>query len=91
VPAGPIVTVSSNYDAYQVLGPADVANVHWWTADGLSDPLFSGTISLVAETPFALVSGGNIQLPDGAARRDVAANTSVSISFDPAQGLWLEA
>ena len=91
IPAGPTIVLSSNYDTYRVLGSADIATMHWWTADGLSDPLFSGTITLAAETPFALVSGGNIQLSGGAARREVAANTDVRLTYDPLQALWSEA
>ncbi len=88
--AAPTTVVSSNYDSYQVNGPADIANLHWWTADGASDALFSGAISLTATTPFALVAGGNLRLAGGATRRDVAAGTTVRLSFDPAQNAWSE-
>lgn len=88
--AGPVMVVSSNYDSYEVLGSADVANIHWWTADGLSNPLFIGTITLTAATSFALVTGGNIQLAGGAARRDVPLNASVRLTYDSAQGFWSE-
>lgn len=91
LPAGPVMVISSNYDAYELLGAADVATIHWWTADGLSNPLFSGAITLKAGVPFALVSGGNIQLAGGAARRDVPAGASVRLSYDSAQGFWSEA
>lgn len=88
--AAPTTVVSSNYDTYRVSGAADIANIHWWSDDGAADPLFSGTISLGAATPFALVAGGNIQLANGAARRDVAAGTTVRLSFDSAAGVWSE-
>lgn len=88
--ATPVTVVSSNYDAYQVNGPADISALHWWTADGASDALFAGTISLTAATPFALVTGGNIQLAGGAARRDVAAGATVRVTYDPAAGVWRE-
>jgi hypothetical protein len=90
IPAGPTMVISSNYDTYGVLGSADVMNLHWWTADGLSDPLFSGAITLIATTPFALVTGGNIRPASGAGRREVAANASVRLNYDPAQGFWSE-
>jgi hypothetical protein len=88
--AGPTIVVTSNYDAYELLGTAEVTNIHWWTADGLSDPLFSGTITLTATTPFALVAGGNIQPPGGAARRDVASKGAVRVAYDPASAFWSE-
>jgi hypothetical protein len=88
--AAPTTVVSSNYDTYRVSGAADIANIHWWSADGAADPLFSGTISLGAATPFALVAGGNIQLANGAARRDVAVGMTVRLSFDSAVGVWSE-
>ncbi len=90
LPAAPTMVISSNYDTYEVLGTADVSNIHWWTEDGLSDPLFSGAITLTASAPLALVSGGNIQLAGGAARRDLAAGGSVRLTYDSAQGLWSE-
>lgn len=90
VPAGPTIIISSNYDIFDVLGTADIANIHWWTADGLSDALFTGAVTLNATTPFALVSGGNIQLAGGAARRDVPATGSVRLAYDSAQGFWSE-
>jgi hypothetical protein len=85
--AAPTVVISSNYDAYQLSGGGDIAALHWWSADGAADPLFSGTISLTAASPFALVSGGNIQLA-GAARRDVAAGETVRVTYDSAVGQW---
>lgn len=91
VPAGPTIIISSNYDAFDVLGSADVSNIHWWTADGLSNALFTGAITLIATTPFALVSGGNIQLAGGATRRDVPATGSIRLMYDSAQGFWSEA
>lgn len=90
VSAAPTMVISSNYDAYQVSGGGDVATLHWWSDDGAADPLFSGAISLTAAAPFALVSGGNIQLAGGAARRDVAAGATVRLSYDPAVGVWSE-
>lgn len=90
LPAASTIVISSNYNAYEMLGSADVATIHWWTEDGLSDPLFSGTVTLMATVPFALVSGGNIQLAGGAARRDVAAGGSVRLTYDSAQGFWSE-
>ncbi len=90
LPAGPVLVVSSNYDTYELLGSADIANIHWWTADGLSDALFSGAITLNATIPFALVAGGNIRLAGGAARRDVAAGASVRLVYDSAAGVWSE-
>ncbi len=90
LPAGATLVISSNYDTYDLLGGADVANIHWWTADGLSNPLFTGTITLTASVPFALVGGGNIRLAGGAARRDVGAGTSIRLTYDPAQGFWSE-
>ena len=88
--AAPTTVVSSNYDTYRVTGAADIAAIHWWSDDGAADPLFSGTISLGAATPFALVAGGNIQLANGAARRDVATGTTVRLSFDSSTGVWSE-
>lgn len=88
--AAPTLIVTSNYDAYELLGTAEVTNIHWWTEDGLSDPLFSGTISLTATTPFALVAGGNVQPASGAARRDVASKGAVRVAYDPASAFWSE-
>jgi hypothetical protein len=88
--AGPTILITSNYDAYELLGTADVATIHWWTADGLSDPLFSGTITLTATMPFALVAGGNIRPAGGAARRDVAAKGIVRVNYDPVTASWSE-
>lgn len=90
LPAGPTIVISSNYDSYELLGAADIAAIHWWTDDGLSDPLFSGAITLKATVTFALVSGGNIQLASGAARREVPANDSVRLTYDSTQGFWSE-
>ena len=90
LPATPVLVVSSNYDTYELLGSADIANIHWWTADGLSDALFSGAITLNATIPFALVAGGNIRLAGGAARRDVAAGASARLAYDSAAGAWSE-
>jgi hypothetical protein len=90
IPAAPIMLVSSNYDAYDVLGSADVANIHWWMEDGSANSLFSGAITLRATVPFALVAGGNIRPAGGAARRDVPAGESVRLTYDPAQGAWSE-
>lgn len=90
LPAAPTMVISSNYNAYEVLGTADVSAIHWWTEDGLSDSLFSGAMTLTATVPFALVSGGNIRLAGGAARRDVAAGGSVRLTYDSAQGFWSE-
>jgi hypothetical protein len=90
LPAGPMLLVTSNYDAYELLGTAEVVNIHWWTGDGLSNPLFSGAITLTATTPFALVAGGNIRPAGGAARRDVASQASVRLNYDPALGYWSE-
>lgn len=90
VPAGPTVVISSNYDTFDVLGSADVAYVHWWTADGLSNTIFTGAITLVAGVSFSLVTGGNILLAGGASRRDVPAAGSVRLVYDPAQGYWSE-
>ena len=88
--AAPMLLVESNYDSYEVQGSADVSNIHWWTADGLSNALFSGTITLTAAGAFALVSGGNLRLAGGAARRDVAAGSSVRLTYDSSQGFWSE-
>lgn len=90
VPAGPAIVISSNYDEFDILGTADVANIHWWTADGLSNSLFAGAIILHATLPFALVTGGNIQPAGGAARRDIPAEGSIRLVYDPAQGFWSE-
>ena len=90
LPAGPTLVISSNYDTYELLGTADVTNIHWWTSDGLSDPLFSGSITLSAGAGFALVGGGNIRLAGGAARRDVAAGSPIRLTYDSAQGFWNE-
>ncbi len=90
IPAGPMMIISSNYDTYEVLGSADVSILHWWTADGQSDALFSGAITLKATAPFALVAGGNIRLAGGASRRDVAAGASVRLVYDSAAGVWSE-
>lgn len=89
LPAGPVLVISSNYDTYSVTGIADVNAIHWWSADGASDSLFSGTITLTAANGFALVPGGNINL-NGAVRRDVAAGQSLRLFYDPAQGTWVE-
>ena len=88
--AAATTVVSSNYDAYQVGSPGEISTLHWWTADGAADPLFSGTITLTAETPFALLAGGNVQLAGGAARRDVAVGGSVRLAYDSATGAWSE-
>jgi hypothetical protein len=88
--AGPTLVVESNYDRYEVQGSGDVSNIHWWTPDGLSNALFSGTITLTAAGPFALLSGGNLRPADGAARRDVAAGASIRLTYDSSQGFWSE-
>ncbi len=88
LPAGPMLVVSSNYDTYELLGSADVADIHWWTADGLSNSLFAGSITLGAASPFALLAGGNIRPASGAARQDVPAGGSVRLTYDPVQGFW---
>lgn len=88
--AAPTTVVSSNYDTYQVNGPADIANLHWWSDDGSADALFSGTITLTAASPFALVSGGNIRLAGGASRRDVATGATIRLTFDSSQAVWVE-
>lgn len=88
--AAPTTVVSSNYDTYPVNGPADIANLHWWTDDGASDALFSGAINLTAVTPFALVTGGNIRPAGGASRRDVAGGATVKLTYDSSQGAWSE-
>ena len=90
LPAAPVIVISSNYDSYEMLGSADISAIHWWTEDGLSDPLFSGSVTLTATVSFALVSGGNIQLAGGAARRDVPGGGSVRLTYDSAQGFWSE-
>lgn len=90
IPAESMMILSSNYDTYEVLGSADVATLHWWTADGLSDSLFSGAVTLKATVPFTFVSGGNIRLAGGAARRDVAAGASVRFTYDSAADAWSE-
>jgi hypothetical protein len=84
--AGPLMLVTSNYDSYAVNSTADVSTLHWWTADGLSDPLFSGTITLEALNGFNLVSGGNI-----AVTRQVAAGQQIRLNYNPQQGVWNEA
>jgi hypothetical protein len=86
--AGSSMVISSNYDTYQVIGTADVNHLHWWSEDGLSDPLFSGTITLVGGTPFSLVTGGNIQFLDRATRSDVAAGQSARLFYASDQGMW---
>ena len=86
--AAPTLLVESNYDSYEVQGSADVSNIHWWTADGLSNALFSGAITLTAAGALALVSGGNLRLAGGAARRDVAAGSSVRRTDAASQGFW---
>ncbi len=90
VPAGPTLVISSNYDTFDILGTADVANIHWWTADGLSDTIFTGAVTLVAGVPFSLVTGGNILLAGAVSRREVPAAGSVRLVYDPAQGYWSE-
>lgn len=88
--AAPVTVISSNYDTYEVTSPGEINALHWWSADGTADALFSGAISLTAMTPFALVGGGNIRLSGGAARRDVAAGATVRLSYDSAEGVWSE-
>lgn len=83
--AGATILVTSNYDHYPVNGTADISNIHWWTADGLSNPLFSGTVTLEALTGFNLVGGGNIATP-----RQVAAGQQVRLNYNPQQGVWNE-
>ncbi|MBW7959011.1 MAG: hypothetical protein H3C69_05595, partial [Candidatus Promineofilum sp.] len=90
LPAGATLVISSNYDAFDMLGAADVANIHWWTADGLSNTLFAGAITLYATVPFAVVTGGNIQLAGGITRREIPATGSIRLVYDPAQGFWNE-
>jgi hypothetical protein len=74
-----------------VLGSADVTHIHWWTPDGLSDPLFSGEITLSTTATLALVAGGNIQLAGGATRREIPAGGAARLAYDSAQGFWSEA
>lgn len=85
--AGSILVVSSNFDQYEVLGAADVTFIHWWYADGLSDALFSGVVTLRAATGFTLVAGGNIDL-GGATSRAVAAGTEVRLFYDSTAARW---
>jgi hypothetical protein len=86
IAAGPLMLVTSNYDYYPVNGTADVNTIHWWTGDGLSNALFSGTITLEALSGFNLTSGGNI-----AVTRQVAAGQQVRLTYNPSQGIWNEA
>ena len=82
------MVVNSNYDTYQVIGTAEITSLHWWTEDGLSDPLFSGTITLIGGTPFSLVTGGNIQMPDQTGRGEILAGQTVQLSYASDQGIW---
>lgn len=88
LPAAPTTVISSNYDAYTISTPGEITALHWWSADGNADALFSGTVSLTAAAPFALLSGGNIRPAGGAARRDVAAGETARLTYDSAQGFW---
>jgi hypothetical protein len=88
IPAGDMLIISSNYDTYTVNGTADVRAIHWWTADGASDSLFTGTISLTAATGLALVAGGNLGL--ASPRREVGPGETIRLSYDPAAALWTE-
>jgi hypothetical protein len=83
--AGPVMLVTSNYDSYTVNGAADVHTIHWWTADGLSNTLFSGNVTLEAISGFNLVGGGNI-----AVTRPVAAGQQIRLDYNPQQGVWSE-
>lgn len=86
--AGTTMIVNSNYDTYQVIGTFDVANLHWWSEDGLSDPLFTGEITLKAGMPFVLVSGGNIQLTERAGGMSLAAGESIRLLYTSDQAIW---
>ena len=90
LPAAPATVISSNYDAYSISSPGEISALHWWSEDGNADPLFSGTVSLTAAAPFALLSGGNIRPAGGAARRDVAAGETIRLTYDSSQGFWSE-
>lgn len=82
------MVVNSNYDTYQVIGTAEITSLHWWTEDGLSDPLFSGTITLIGGTPFSLVTGGNIQMPDQTGRGEILAGQTIQLNYASDQGIW---
>jgi hypothetical protein len=86
--AGSTMVVNSNYDTYQVIGTFDVANLHWWYEDRLSDPLFTGEISLTAGMPFALVSGGNIQLSERGGGATIQGGESIRLRYTSDQGTW---
>lgn len=85
--AAPTLVITSNYDEYEVLGAADVLDIHWWQADGQSDQIFSGVITLIAGTGFTLVTGGNIDL-GGASSLAVAARDDIRLFYDPTQATW---
>ncbi len=85
--AGTTLVITSNFDTYEVLGAADVTFIHWWYPDGLSDPLFSGVVTLSSGTGFTLVSGGNIDL-DGGTSRAVPAGTDVRLFYDSSKASW---
>lgn len=88
ISSGTSLVLSSNYDTYQVIGTADIANLHWWSEDGLSDPLFDGAVTLVGGTPFSLVTGGNIQLAGRSGRSDIAAGESARLVYSSEQRTW---
>lgn len=86
--AGSTLVINSNYDTYQVIGTVDVANLHWWSEDGLSDPLFSGEITLIAGMPFSLVTGGNIQLAERGGGMSIPAGEAIRLLYTSDQGMW---
>lgn len=85
--AGPTLVINSNFDQYDVFGSADVTFIHWWYADGLSDPLFSGVVTFSAASGLTLVAGGNINL-GGASSQVIAAGTDVRLFYEPSEDTW---
>lgn len=91
IPAAPVLVISSNYDAYEVLGFGRHRQYPLVDGPRAVEPAVQfGAITLTALTLFALVAGGNLRLAGGAARRDVAQNASVRLTYDPAAGFWSE-
>lgn len=85
--AASVLVITSNFDRYEIQSSADVTHIHWWSPDGLSDPLFSGVVTFAATTGFTLVSGGNIDL-GGATSHAVTAGTEVRLFYESADGTW---
>jgi hypothetical protein len=86
-----VLVVNSNYDAYRISGAGTINTIQWWEADGRSNPLFTGRITLIAADGFTLAEQGNVSLALGGAGRFVGREQSITLTYDPARDRWYPA